>query len=243
MSRTVTIDCLPDSAEKYHGTHAVVAVDVIRATTTAVTALHLGRKVYVAQDSDEAFIVAEDLIDPLLIGEMGGNVPYGFHMTNSPVLVSALARVPVGDFTDEARPIVLVSSSGTRLMLGAAKGCEAVYLGCLRNFTALASYLDGHHDHIAIIGAGTRGVFRREDQLLCSWLAGRLLEAGFEAGNDQTTELIARWAKAGVEVIRGGRSAEYLRESGQSHDLEFIVHHVDDVDVVPKLEGHQLTVV
>jgi 2-phosphosulfolactate phosphatase len=242
MKRTVVIDHLPSAAEKYRDTHAIVAVDVIRATTTATTALHLGREVHVARDSDEAFIIAEDLINPLLVGEMGGNVPYGFHLSNSPVLVSALTSVPAGRFTADDRPIILVSSSGTNLIMNAA-GSEAVYAACLRNFTAVARYIAGRHDKVAVIGAGTRGVFRREDQLLCSWLSGCLVTAGYSSESDHTAEMIARWENADVEAIRVGRSAEYLRESGQVHDLEFVLHHVDDLDVVPMLNGHTLSVV
>jgi 2-phosphosulfolactate phosphatase len=242
MKSTVAIDYLPSAAEKYRDTHAIVAVDVIRATTTATTALHLGREVHVARDSDEAFVIAEDLVSPLLVGEMGGNVPYGFHLSNSPVLVSALTSVPAGGFTADDRPIILVSSSGTTLMLNSV-GSEAVYAACLRNFTAVARYINGRHEKVAVIGAGTRGVFRREDQLLCSWLAGSLVTAGYSAENDSTAELIARWENADVEAIRVGRSAEYLRESGQVHDLEFVLHHVDDLDIVPLLSGHTFTVV
>lgn len=242
MSRTVVINHLPAAADKYRATHAIVAVDVIRATTTATTALHLGREVYVARDSDEAFVLAEDLLDPLLVGELGGNVPYGFHMSNSPVQVSALAGVPSGTFTKMDRPIVLVSSSGTALMLN-AQGSEAVYLACLRNFRAVASYIAGRHDKIAVIGAGTRGVFRREDQVACSWLAEILIGSGYLAEDDRTAELVTKWSGADVKIIRTGRSAEYLRETGQVHDLEFVLHHVDDLDIVPVIVDHKLSVV
>jgi 2-phosphosulfolactate phosphatase len=242
MARTVVIDHLPTAAEKFRDTHVIVAVAVIRETTTATVALHLGREVYVARDSDEAFVLAEDLVDPLLCGELGGNVPYGFHMSNSPVQMFALAQVPAGPFTNNDRPVILVSSSGTQLMVN-ANGSEAVYLACLRNYNAVADYIDGRHEKVAVIGAGTRGVFRREDQLLCSWLADRLCAAGYNAEDERTAELIAKWQGADVEAIRTGRSAEYLRETGQLHDLEFILHQVDDLDIVPAVVDHKLSVV
>ena len=47
--------------------------------------------------------------------------------------------------------------------------------------------------------------------------------------------MIDRWHGAEVEVIREGESADYLRRSGQVHDLEFILHHFDDLNVVPCL--------
>ena len=54
MDRSVVIDCFPESAEKYRDGYAVVVIDVIRATTTATTAVSLGRRVFPAQTTDEA---------------------------------------------------------------------------------------------------------------------------------------------------------------------------------------------
>jgi hypothetical protein len=39
MIRSVVIDCFPASVARYVDDHAIVAVDVIRATTVAVTAV------------------------------------------------------------------------------------------------------------------------------------------------------------------------------------------------------------
>jgi 2-phosphosulfolactate phosphatase len=225
MKGTVVIDCFPESAERYPAPYAVIAIDVIRATTTATTAVSAGRRVFPAKTSDDALIVASSLERPLLVGELGGNMPFGFDMTNSP------AQIAVRD--DVNRPMVLVSSSGTQLILGAAATAENVYLSCLRNYSALAAYLAERHSMVAVIGAGTRGQFRREDQIGCAWLAEQLLELGFSPENRQTTEYVKRWTGASIDVIREGRSAEYLRRSGQDEDLEFVLAHVDDLATLP----------
>lgn len=232
----VVIDAFPSSAKKYVDSHAIVVVDVIRFTTTVATALSVGRKVYPARTSDEAWSIAETLHYPLLAGELGGNVPYGFDMSNSPVQVAALRQVPCGKFSSPTRPIVLISSSGSQLLMEAA-GASNVYLGCLRNITALVSYIADRHDRIAVIGAGTRGQFRREDQLCCAWIARRLVETGFEPANDETADLIEKWHGENTEVIREGGSAQYLRRSGQVHDLEFVLHYQEDLQVVPRLKN------
>jgi 2-phosphosulfolactate phosphatase len=224
MTGTFAIDCFPESAERYRDRYAIVAIDVIRATTTAATALSMGRRVFPARTSDEAEVIASRLTNALLVGELGGNMVYGFHETNSPV---AIARR-----TDIERPMVLVSSSGTQLILNATAG-GVVYAACLRNYTAVARLVAGRHSRVAIIGAGTRGVFRREDQMGCARVAERLIEAGYLPENRETEECIARWRGVGTEEIRGGRSADYLRRSGQEHDLEFVLSHIDDLDTVP----------
>lgn len=239
MEKSVVIDYLPASAEHYREDYAIVVIDVIRATTTATTAISLGRTVYPAQTSDDAFILAKNIRDPLLVGELGGHVPYGFDLTNSPVQVAALALIPAGDFTKSHRPIILVSSSGTRLLLNSA-GAQAVYISCFRNFSAVADYVAGKHERVAILGAGTRGEFRREDQIGCAWLAKKLVDAGYKMESPRTRDLIRRWENADLNTIRDGRSADYLIRSGQVHDLEFVLHHIDDLGVVPELKNGKL---
>jgi 2-phosphosulfolactate phosphatase len=231
---TVIIDSLPASAEKYVADWTIVVVDVIRFTTTASTAVSLGRTVYPSRSSDEAFAIAANLKDPLLAGELGGNIPYGFNLANSPVQIMALRQVPCGPFTAANRPIVLVSSSGTQLLMSSL-AAKDVYLGCLRNLTVLTEYIAPRHDKIAVLGAGTRGAFRVEDQLCCAWIAERLIDKGFEPANDDTKSLVKKWHGASTEAIRESDSADYLRRTGQTHDLEFILHYQEDLDVVPKM--------
>jgi 2-phosphosulfolactate phosphatase len=167
----------------------------------------------------------------LLVGELGGNMPYGFDITNSPVLVAAR--------NDVHRPMVLVSSSGTHLLLNAV-GSEAIYLACFRNVSAVARHIDGRHERIAVLGAGSRAQFRREDQMACAWVAEKLIEAGYGAETQKTSDLVSRWHSANPDEIRGGKSAEYLKQSGQQQDLEFILDHIDDLDTVPSLVNGEL---
>jgi hypothetical protein len=77
----------------------------------------------------------------------------------------------------------------------------------------------------------------------CAWVAEKLLEAGYEAENDATMQYITRWKGASPEEARGGRSAEYLSETGQAHDLDFIVGHIEDLDAVPSLVDRELILV
>jgi 2-phosphosulfolactate phosphatase len=231
---SVVIDCLPESAERYRDRYAIVVVDVIRATTVATTAVSMGRRVFPAKTTDDAALIAATLKNPLLVGELGGNMPYGFDMTNSPVLITARR--------DVHRPMVLVSSSGTQLLLNAV-GSKAIYLACLRNASAVARYIFGRHERVAILGAGSRGQFRREDQMGCAWVAAKLLDAGYHAETEKTADLVARWRHARVDELRSGKSAEYLVRSGQQDDLEFVLTHIEDLDTVPSLRAGELIAV
>ena len=231
MNGTVIIDCFPESAERYKNSHAIVAIDVIRATTTATTAVSRGWRVLPARTTDEAAAIASRHHDPLLVGELGGNMPFGFDITNSPVLIS--------ERTDTHRVMVLVSSSGTQLLMNASGGL-AVYIACFRNLSAVADHLARKHERVALLGAGTRGQFRREDQMGCSWIAERLVQHGFRPETPETEQCIAKWHGVSPEEVRGGRSASYLRTSGQEQDLDFTIGHIDDIDVVPALINNEL---
>ena len=231
MKGSVVIDCFPESALRYKDQYAIVVIDVIRATTTATTAVSLGWRIRPARTTDEAAEIASGLKDPLLVGELGGNMPYGFDMTNSPAQIAQR--------TDTHRPMILVSSSGTQLLMN-AEGDAAVYIACFRNLSAVADHIAGKHDRVAILGAGTRGQFRREDQMGCAWVAEKLVNLGYSAETPETEQYIARWHGVSPEEVRGGRSAAYLRKSGQEQDLEFTLHHMDDLDVVPALVNKEL---
>ena len=231
MKKNVAIDFLPDSAEKYPQVDAIVAIDVIRATTTALTALSTGRRVYPVANLEQMAIRAAKLYQPILAGELGGNMPFGFDENNSPYAIEKR--------TDVHRPMILISTSGTPL-LEKSRHAGSVYAACLRNYGVMAQWLTEHHRNVAIIGAGSRGEFRREDQLCCAWIAELLIDAGFEPANTRTVEIVERWHGALVSVIAEGHSADYLRRSNQIQDLEYVLSHINDLDFVAKLEGEEL---
>jgi 2-phosphosulfolactate phosphatase len=227
MARTVVIDCFPESASIHRRERAIIAVDVIRATTTISTAVALGRECFPVPTIEAAIAVAERLTEPLLVGELGGNMPYGFDLTNSPAELAAR--------TDVHRPMVILSTSGTRL-IAEAEGAEAVYVASLRNYSVQAKHAAEHHDQIAVIGAGARGQFREEDQLCCAWIAAELLQAGYQPDDLRTAEVIDRWTGVSVDAVADGPSAEYLRRTDQLRDLEFVLTHVNDLTEVYAVE-------
>ncbi len=221
--RTVVIDCFPESPARYRAGYAVVAVDVIRATTTAVTGVALGRRCFPEPALEAALARAAQLERPLLVGELGGSMPFGFDLTNSPAEVARRS--------DIERPMVLLSSGGTPLLAN-ARDADAVYLASFRNYAPLPGHLANHHDRIAVIGAGSRGEFREEDQMCCAWVAEGLLGMGYVPEDARTSALVRRWRGAPPEACLDSNSVAYLRGSGQEQDLEFILGHINDVVAV-----------
>jgi 2-phosphosulfolactate phosphatase len=209
----------------------VVAIDVIRATTTAITAVAAGHRLYPAGSMEAAVRLAADLERPILAGELGGLQPYGFDMQNSPS--------EMHDLKDNSQPIILLSTSGTRLIAEAAdRGvCHAA---CLRNASAQARHLARDGGDVVVLGADSRGQFRDEDRLCAARIARVLVDAGYGVADRFTAEVLERWGEAPDDAFVEGRSAKYLRDTAQEHDLEFVLGHIDDLDSVYSVQDGEV---
>src|ERR1700736_6783574 len=170
----VTIGCFHEHLPPVARKATVVAIDVIRATTTAITAVAAGHRLYPAGSMEAAVRLAADLDRPILAGELGGVQPYGFDMQNSPCEME--------DMQDTSQPVILLSTSGTRLMMEAADR-GVCYAGCLRNANAQARHLAQAGADAVILGADSRGEFRDEDRLCAARIARVLVEAGYAAAD------------------------------------------------------------
>jgi 2-phosphosulfolactate phosphatase len=220
MRNSVVIDCFPQAAARYRKGYAVVAIDVVRATTKAITVVASGCRCCPVPTLGAARELGSRLGEALLAGEEAGIMPDGFDINNSPT--QFLAQTP------NDRPVVLLSSTGTKLCCEAARA-DAVFLACLRNYESAAAHLAGNFSNVAVIGAGSRGEFREEDQMCCAWVAERLMQFGYAPRDRNTLDLVRRWSGKPVDAWLWNKSANYLRSSGQLADLEFILEHVSDL--------------
>jgi 2-phosphosulfolactate phosphatase len=208
-----------------------VGVDVLRATTTAVTAVASGRRCFPIASLATAAPLAERLANPVLAGELGGHMPDGFHLQNSPVEMERL--------DDPDRPVILLSTTGTRLLCEADNGAP-VFAACLRNAKSQVRWLAERRQSVVLLAGESRGDFREEDRLCCARIAKGLVEAGYVPASALVEELIHEWGDAPDDAFLAGRSVRYLRESDQFHDVEFTLSHVDDLDSVYVLRDGEL---
>jgi 2-phosphosulfolactate phosphatase len=209
----------------------VVGIDVIRATTTAVTAVAAGRRCFPVASLEAAVPLAARLDHPLLVGELGGNMPFGFHLQNSPVEVAR----PV----DLDRPVILLSTSGTPLLSGAA-ALGPTYAACLRNVSAQVDFLLAAGGDVLLLAGESRGEFREEDRLCAGRIARGLLAAGYAPASALVEELSEQWGEAPDDSFMDGHSVAYLTATGQRHDAEFVLRHIDDLRSVFEMQGGEL---
>lgn len=223
MTATVQIGCFTEDIPAPPRGSAAVVVDVIRAATTAVTAVARGQRTFVAASIETAMPLAARLNNPVLAGELGGFKPYGFELQNSPAAVASA--------NGARRPMILLSTSGTGLML-AAGAHGPTYVACLRNLSAQVEDLVGCFTHVRLLAADSRGEFREEDQLCCARICERLLENGFVPADAGTEQIVERWSGTADDSFLESRSVAYLRDTEQEEDLRFILSHVDDLRAV-----------
>ena len=231
-SRSVAIDSVSESPVRHSDCDAIVLIDVMCDTTTLVTAVAQRRSVYPAASAPAALFLGRELPDPLLAADEDEAWRPGFALRNSPAALEG---------RDDNRPFVLACGTGATL---AANGLfwPEVYLVCLRNLTATARRLALAHRRVLVLDAAHDGDIRCEDRLAAARLARALVDAGFVADGLGTRETIDRWGEAEVSLLSWGRSAEELRGQGRHEDLDFILSHTDDLDVVCTFADGRLSV-
>jgi 2-phosphosulfolactate phosphatase len=174
--------------------------------------------------------MARQFRNPLLAGEINGLKPRGFHMNNSPAELAGIH--------DVSRPLILLSSSGTKLIANAF-GSDTLYLACFRNAAATADRLiQERYSKVALLGAGSRGEFREEDQMGCAWIAASLERAGYIPEDVASAQIVHQWGEAPVSACLISKSVDYLRRTNQIEDLRFILDRVNDLQEPFTLDAH-----
>jgi 2-phosphosulfolactate phosphatase len=165
---TLDVSATPASAATRAPAPTVVVIDVLRATSSIVTALDNGAAGIVpVREADEAIAVMRRLgrDRALLCGERESRLIAGFDLDNSP---ASYARERV-----EGKTLVLTTTNGTRALVEAARGNGTVYCAALLNRAAIVERLAAAGGAARLSCAGSRGAPSFED-LLC---AGAIVDA------------------------------------------------------------------
>ena len=191
MKKVVRIDALPESAWRYAGYDAIVCVDVLLSSTTIVTALAQGRRVFAAPTPAHAMWFQSRVQDAMVVTDAPDHVDGEISYAGPSSLAATEGR---------ARDVVHVSPFAE--MLVAAVPRSVVHVACLRNIEATVAELAARHVRTAILGAGERGEVATEDQMAAAWLAARLRTHGFELDGHNTVNEVERWGHAGRRAHR-----------------------------------------
>jgi 2-phosphosulfolactate phosphatase len=197
------------------GTTTVLVVDVLRASTTIVTALSNGcRAIVPLDDPDEARRRAAATTDALIAGERRGEPLEGFDLGNSPL-----------EFTREqvdGRTLFLTTSNGTKALL-AARPAAAIGVAGFVNLSAAAAWAHAQGRDVVVLCSGERGDRSLEDEICAGLLVDRLREVSPHVTPGREATEVARrarpYAKDLARVAQDSRWARHLTSRGRGRDV------------------------
>ncbi|UBF24087.1 2-phosphosulfolactate phosphatase family protein [Kovacikia minuta CCNUW1] len=212
-----------------------IAIDVLRATSTIVTALAAGAEaVQVFSDLDKLLKVSQDWSPDKRIraGERGGARVDGFDFGNSPL-----------DCTPErvgGRRLFISTTNGTRA-LQCVEAAPKVLAAALINRQAVVQYLlEQKPETVWIVGSGWEGAFSLEDTVCAGAIAASLLEGlncSVEelAGNDEVLGAVAlyrEWQDNLLGLLHNATHGKRLLRLDCHEDLQYCAQ-TDLLDVLP----------
>ncbi|CAM4232458.1 2-phosphosulfolactate phosphatase [Paenibacillus tarimensis] len=214
-----------------------IVIDVLRATSTIVTALAEGASgVLPVETVMEAKTLHRQ--GDLLGGERFCRKIAGFDLGNSP-----------SDYQSGAiygRRILLTTTNGTRAIHKAGRS-DHVLAGSLLNAEACASAAALLRRDIVMFCAGTHDEFAFEDGLCAGLLIDRLLKiAGEETETDDLGLAMLGFYRSNedsiAEALLRSASGKRLTKLGYAQDVTFC-SQVNLFDAVPRLSGDTMTIV
>lgn len=215
--------------EACHGWQPVV-IDVLRATSTIVTALAAGARAVVPRRST-AEVEAQARLrageGSLLAGERGGTRIEGFELGNSPreFYPSAVA----------GRTICFTTTNGTQALEEAASLGEVACAAFL-NRAAVARWLHTRGRDVVLVCAGTEGAFSADDVAVAGAVIDALRGLAPVLDVDDLGLVAETWYREAAGDLTGllarSRHGRRLRDIGFGDDLA-VCAALDTLSVVP----------
>jgi len=209
----------------------VVIIDVLRASSTIVTALANGCHGFIPIFSpDQAKKKAQQFEKEraLLGGEREGTKIEGFDLGNSP---REYKKEAVKDKT-----IIFSTTNGVKT-LEMVKGAHRIIIGSFLNLQAVCNYCTNYRGDILLICAGKEGRFSLEDTACAGMMVNSLRDVFLGDHQEVDANLTAQllYVKFGnniLEILRKSQHGRYLESIGLDEDLKFC-SQLDLFHIVP----------
>lgn len=214
----------------------VVAIDVLRASTTIITALNNGaREIIPVTTVESAVKLSAKLAGEIVLraGERGGKMIDGFHLGNSPA-----------EYTPEkvrGKSIVFSSTNGSQVMANSRYAREMVVCAFV-NMAQVVNFLRERPRDFILACAGTNGSFSLEDSVCAGMVIHALLQddaldVTLSDGALAAHTLYRSHGKSILKLLRSTEHGRYLQEIGFGEDLKLCAS-VDSIPVLPQLDGN-----
>ena len=214
----------------------VVIVDILRATSTIVTALGEGiTHVFPVASLAECTAHGQQQ-GCLTAAERDGVAAAGFDLGNSPF-----------GFLEPGRPLsgraLAISTTNGTAALRRSLAAEAVVAGAFLNLAAVAAFTRQQGRDVLVVCAGWKGQFCLEDTVFGGALAERLA-ADFDVhSSDSTLVALHLWQQGKADLSAYLLQSAHVRRLNSleaSQDFEFCMQLDTYADVLPVWEGDRL---
>jgi len=209
----------------------VVVIDVLRASSTIVTALANGCQGFIPilspkQAKEEAQQFEKERV--LLGGEREGKKIEGFDLGNSP-------REYRGEVVKD-KTIIFSTTNGVKT-LEMAKNAHRIIIGSFLNLHTICDYCTNYQGDILIICAGKEGKYSLEDTACAGMLIDSLKNTLSDTHQQSDANLTAllvyeKFNNNTLAILRKSQHGRYLENIGLGEDLKFC-SQVDFFHIVP----------
>ena len=216
--------------------HLTVIIDVLRATSTMVTALKNGASyIYPVDSVSDAMKLKQYHTQALLGGEKDLQKIDGFHYSNSPY------DYPMHHIYN--KQLIFTTSNGTRAMHKCVDS-ENSTIACMLNAGAVVEYCRKSPLPIAIVMAGTNGMFAVEDALCAGAIVYGLkrMHQSDDLGNVCADMFFKHYqSKSFYSCMMEGSHAKRLVEHGFREDVQYCSQY-NIYDIIPIYREGVLTI-
>jgi len=216
-----------------------VVIDVLRASSTIITALTNGAKEVVPVGTVEFAVKVSGGIfggQTLLGGERNTKKIEGFALGNSP-----------SEYTTEivsGKSIVFYSTNGSRAIVK-AKYSTNLFICSFNNLKALAKHIKKLNEDVVVLCAGNNNFFSLEDSVCAGMLTSELIAGNksFELTDASTSALtlFKSFGKNIFKLLSETDHGQLLINNGFEDDLKSC-SELDSTDVIPFYAGNVLKV-
>lgn len=214
----------------------VVVIDVLRASTTVVSALYNGAKEIIPVSNVESVVkISSSLFGDatLRAGERNGKMIEGFNLGNSPP-----------EYTEDivkGKTIILLTTNGSGAMVKGRYAKNLVVAGFV-NLSSVVAFLEELDSDVVIICSGKENRFCLEDtvcagrliNLLSDRKAGRVVT--HDAG-EAATILDKTVGKHILKMLKNSEHGRYLTNIGFADDLKACAA-TDSMPILPLLSNN-----
>lgn len=216
----------------------VVVIDVLRASSTIVTALHNGvRAVIPVEDMEAASKIAQNLDASryLLCGEKDGVKIQGYYLGNSPLEYE--------EKKVKGKIIIFNTTNGTKA-IARSVGADRLIIGSFLNLKSVVESLKNDSNEILLVCAGWKNRFSLEDALCAGNIIYELTDGKLpdnaSDGSVVAFSLYANYRNRLEEMICSSNHGARLKHLNGEEDLAYC-SQVSILDVLPVYSQGMIT--